>query len=80
MSTAYHPGEAEVTKNDDKDERKYELPVLPLPSKLATFILTFWSYFIMKSANKCFSLVQPIIIQEEWFRSDVYDQSATGMC
>ena len=79
MSTKYYAAAIENIESEDKDTRKYELPLFPLPSKLSTFVLTFWSYFIMKSANKCFSLVQPILIEEEWFRSDIYDQGATGM-
>jgi sugar phosphate permease len=55
-----------------------ELAYFHLDSKLAVFIITYLAYVFMKIANKSFSLVQPILVSEEWFKSPVFKSSYTG--
>jgi sugar phosphate permease len=54
------------------------LAPFPLPSKTMIFILTFMSYVMMKSANKSFSLVQPILVKQEFFSSSIYSSDSSG--
>jgi sugar phosphate permease len=56
----------------------FTLAPFPLPSKLMIFILTFLSYVMMKSANKSFSLIQPILVKEEFFSSSLYSSNSSG--
>jgi sugar phosphate permease len=54
------------------------VPLCPHKTKSGAFILTYWSYALMKSANKSYSLIQPILIRSNWFSSTLYNNGEGG--